>query len=160
MITSLKKSFFLALWKRHPQIAHILASSQLPVFPTGIMTYHSSLAPLVSSPCVQISSFYKNSSHIGLGSTDLSILAWRIPWTEEPGRYSPWGRKESDTTEWLNNNSFKCSHILRCISHFWQVRAWTYKSGENTIQPITEILKRCFIRAPKDLCNSVRHPYI
>ena len=25
-----------------------------------------------------------------------SILAWRIPWTEEPGRY---GRKESDTTE-------------------------------------------------------------
>ena len=27
-----------------------------------------------------------------------SILAWRIPWTEEPG-YSPWGHKESDTTE-------------------------------------------------------------
>ena len=22
-----------------------------------------------------------------------SILAWEIPWTEEPGRYSPWGRK-------------------------------------------------------------------
>ena len=30
-----------------------------------------------------------------------SILAWRIPWTEEPGGYSPWSRKESDTTEWL-----------------------------------------------------------
>ena len=29
-----------------------------------------------------------------------SILAWRIPRTEEPGvGYSPWGRKESDTTE-------------------------------------------------------------
>ena len=28
-----------------------------------------------------------------------SILAWRIPWTEEPGGYSPWGCKESDTTE-------------------------------------------------------------
>ena len=26
------------------------------------------------------------------------ILAWRIPWTEEPGGYSPWGCKESDTT--------------------------------------------------------------
>ena len=24
------------------------------------------------------------------------ILAWNIPWTEEPG---PWGHKESDTTE-------------------------------------------------------------
>ena len=28
-----------------------------------------------------------------------SILAWRIPWTEEPGGYSPWSRRESDTTE-------------------------------------------------------------
>ena len=31
-------------------------------------------------------------------ATDSSILAWKIPWTAEPG-YSPWGRKESDTTE-------------------------------------------------------------
>ena len=30
-----------------------------------------------------------------------SILAWRIPWTEESGGHSPWGRKESDTTERL-----------------------------------------------------------
>ena len=30
-----------------------------------------------------------------------SVLAWRIPWTEV-GCCSPWGRKESDTTEWLN----------------------------------------------------------
>ena len=28
-----------------------------------------------------------------------SILAWRIPWMEEPGDYSPWGHKESDMTE-------------------------------------------------------------
>ena len=33
-------------------------------------------------------------------ATHCSIPAWRIPWTEEPGRlYSPWGLKESDTTE-------------------------------------------------------------
>ena len=31
-----------------------------------------------------------------------NILAWRIPWTEEPGSYSPWGRKESDTTKRLH----------------------------------------------------------
>ena len=30
-----------------------------------------------------------------------SILAWRIPWTENPGGYSPWGFKESHTTERL-----------------------------------------------------------
>ena len=27
-------------------------------------------------------------------ATRSSTLAWRIPWTEEPGGYSPWGRKE------------------------------------------------------------------
>ena len=26
-------------------------------------------------------------------ATHSSILALRIPWTEEPGGYSPWGRK-------------------------------------------------------------------
>jgi len=29
-------------------------------------------------------------------ATHSSILAWRIPWTEEPG--SPWGHKELDMT--------------------------------------------------------------
>ena len=28
-----------------------------------------------------------------------STLAWKIPWMEELVGYSPWGRKESDTTE-------------------------------------------------------------
>ena len=26
-------------------------------------------------------------------ATYSSILVWRIPWTEEPGRHSPWDRK-------------------------------------------------------------------
>ena len=35
-------------------------------------------------------------------ATQSSILAWRIPWTEDTGGlegYNPWGCKESDTTE-------------------------------------------------------------
>ena len=36
-------------------------------------------------------------------ATHSSFLAWRIPWTEEPGGYSSWGCKESDTTERLTN---------------------------------------------------------
>ena len=32
-------------------------------------------------------------------ATHSSIFAWRIPWAEEPGSYSSWGRKESDTTK-------------------------------------------------------------
>ena len=32
-------------------------------------------------------------------ATHTNILAWEIPWTEEPGSYSSWGHKESDTTQ-------------------------------------------------------------
>ena len=33
-------------------------------------------------------------------ATHSSILAWKIPWTEELGAgYCPWGHKESGTTE-------------------------------------------------------------
>ena len=28
-----------------------------------------------------------------------STLAWKIPWTKEPGDYSPYSLKKSDTTE-------------------------------------------------------------
>ena len=31
-------------------------------------------------------------------ATHSSILAWRIPWTEELAVYSPWDHKESDAT--------------------------------------------------------------
>ena len=34
-------------------------------------------------------------------ATYSSILARRIPWTEEPGGHSPWDHKESDRTEQL-----------------------------------------------------------
>ena len=32
-------------------------------------------------------------------TTHSSILAWRIPWTEDVVGHSPWGCKESDMTE-------------------------------------------------------------
>ena len=35
-------------------------------------------------------------------ATCSSILAWEMPWTEEPGGISPWGCKESDMTEHAN----------------------------------------------------------
>ena len=33
------------------------------------------------------------------------ILAWTIPWTEEPGGLQSWGRQEADTTEESRTNS-------------------------------------------------------
>ena len=48
-------------------------------------------------------------------ATHSSILAWRIPWTEEPG--GPWGHKESDTTEQLGDISVCVSALLSQCDH-------------------------------------------
>ena len=32
-------------------------------------------------------------------TTHTSILAWKIPWMEEPGGLHPWDSKQSDMTE-------------------------------------------------------------
>ena len=34
--------------------------------------------------------------------SDSRTIAWKVPWTEEPGRLRPGGCKESDTTERLH----------------------------------------------------------
>ena len=50
--------------------------------------------------CVQ-SLGWENSLENGM-ATHPSILAWRIPWTEEPGGLQSLGGKELDTTEQLH----------------------------------------------------------
>ena len=50
-------------------------------------------------------------------ATRSSILAWKIPRTEEPGGYGPWGRKESDTTK--HAHTHKTSG--RCMS-LWSLK--------------------------------------
>ena len=37
-------------------------------------------------------------------ATHSSILAWEIPWTEEPGRLQTMGSQELDTTKQLNHH--------------------------------------------------------
>ena len=55
-------------------------------------------------------------------ATHSSILAWRIPWREEPGGVRPWGLKELDTTEWL---TLQCN--FGQLAFF--VRKWSYFLG-------------------------------
>ena len=43
-------------------------------------------------------------------TTCSSILAWRIPWTEEPGRLQSMGSQESDMTEHF-------MHALNIVNH-------------------------------------------
>ena len=40
-----------------------------------------------------------------------SILAWKIPWMEEPGRLQSMGHKESDTTERLHFTSLHYNYL-------------------------------------------------
>ena len=44
-------------------------------------------------------------------ATHSSILAWRIPWTEEVGGLQSTGCKESDTTERLHFHFHRRSHL-------------------------------------------------
>ena len=65
-------------------------------------------------------------------ATHSRTLAWKIPWTEEPGRLQSMGSLELDTTEWLhfdfslscigegNGNPLQCS----CLENPGDGRAW------------------------------------
>ena len=48
-----------------------------------------------------------------------SIPAWRIPGTEEPGGYSPWGYRESDMTKHLS------------LQWSWHVCVWVYPAWDS-----------------------------
>ena len=37
-------------------------------------------------------------------ATHSSILAWTIPWTEEPGGLQFWGHKKLDMTKWVTHS--------------------------------------------------------
>ena len=64
-----------------------------------------------------------------------SILAWRIPWIEEPGGYSPWDCKQLDMTEWLTLSLFFFHpsyytgkrQKIRAFRHCWR---WTWTDGK------------------------------
>ena len=53
-------------------------------------------------------------------ATHSSTLAWKIPWTEGPGRplIGPWGRKKSDTTEQLHCVSTGGAAVFSVV-HSW-----------------------------------------
>ena len=52
-------------------------------------------------------------------ATHSSNLAWRIPWTEEPGGLQPMG-SESDRTQLLKHTgSLRAGHVSSCF-FIWQ----------------------------------------
>ena len=67
--------------------------------------------------------------------THSSTLAWRIPWGRSLVGYSPWDRKESDTTEQLH------SRLLKNGSEGYRPELFT-KQGYLTNHHKMEVIKR------------------
>ena len=57
------------------------------------------------------------------------ILAWRIPWTEGPVGYSPWGHTESVTTEQLKPHTTMYYVSLKICVIFGEVQIGWGRSG-------------------------------
>ena len=69
-----------------------------------------------------------------------SIVAWKIPWTEEPGRLQSMGHKESDTIERLHFHfSLPCTGEgngnplqYSCLENPRSRGAWSCKESDTT----------------------------
>ena len=59
-------------------------------------------------------------------ATHFSILAWRIPWTEEPGRLQSMGLQRVNTTEWptLSFSTYLQPRICNKMRQEWD-RRWS-----------------------------------
>ena len=86
-------------WRDAPWVKTVLHLSSLFVSPPSLVTQLVKNLPTVQSDRV-LTSGQGDPLEKGM-ATHSSILAWRVPWTEEPSRLqrSPWGRTKSDMTE-------------------------------------------------------------
>ena len=83
-----------------------------------------------------------------------SILAWRIPWTEKPGGYSPRDHKEPETTEQLHfhfkpstEGSFSVSNFGKKIvlDYLFQMRLFSQSLWKMIFTSMTTTVRgMCF----------------
>ena len=52
-------------------------------------------------------------------ATHSCIIAWRIPWIEEPSRLQSMGSQESDMTYRLNYHQISCRYKYFCQFFYW-----------------------------------------
>ena len=74
-------------------------------------------------------------------ATHSSILAWRVPQTEEPGGLHPWGREESDMTERLTL-SLSCELLVCLVGSRSLTRDGTQAPGLGSTESATGALRK------------------
>ena len=98
-------------------------------------------------------------------ATNSNILAWRFPWTEEPGGCSPWGPKESDTAEQLTFHFHELDGPLH-FSSLWNLSLdqarllvfskhhYTFDSYFHLEYPFLQqfLIKLCLLYKPHLIC--------
>ena len=72
-----------------------------------------------------------------------SILAGKIPWTEELTGYSPWGLKESDMTDWLSMHAYDISNYQIKISAISEIRSVNNLHNHMSIDSINSSGTNC-----------------
>ena len=104
-------------------------------------------------------------------ATHSTILAWKIPWTEEPGGlptplflpgkfhgqrsmvdYSPWGRKESDTAEWAHKRCLLSLPITKILTVFHRHSTHSHLSGFLKLICLPKIF------SPYNYCKKCMYP--
>ena len=71
---------------------------------------------------------------LGMGmATHSNFLAWRIPWTEEPGELQSWGRKESDPTKQLSHTHTSVNVHGKCWASFLFILQQCFSASWSTV---------------------------
>ena len=95
-------------------------------------------------------------------ATHSSILACKIPWTEEPGRLQSMGSQKSQTwlskaTKWIQ--TVKCIHTVKPIASIWceavlQMQMSIYPHSDQDI----EYFQHCRACIPCNPSQTILHP--
>ena len=77
-------------------------------------------------------------------ATHFSILAWRIPWTEEPGGLQPMGWQVI-AHDWATNTFFSLSDIMILFPYiiyiniyFWEFKCYNFSLQFKWIKEVSE----------------------
>ena len=75
------------------------------------------------------------------------ILAWRIPWTEEPGRQQSMGSQRVGR-DWATNTFTETRYLLRYVMSrwwHWSFLVWWYLLGSSTVKLLIFFVQLYFL---------------